>query len=120
PGPAVQTASNETLRLATIEDPEGTSVPDDFTVTVDWGDGNITSAIVAATSPITFDVLGSHPYSAVGSYSVQVTVSKAGIAPQIVSTSIDVAAHMPLQVSTQPLVLNGQTASSFIVATVTN
>ncbi|HET6880071.1 MAG TPA: TIGR03118 family protein [Pirellulales bacterium] len=82
-------------QVATFVD--GNPNPDlnDFTATVDWGDGTLTSGLVSNVLGTTFAVAGSHTYAAAGNDTITVTIKDAGGSKAVVSetavvTDIDV------------------------------
>jgi hypothetical protein len=65
--------------VAGVTDSNPYGITNDFTATIDWGDGASSSgAIVAAITPGQFDVVGSHTYSQQGLYVVLVTIQDVG------------------------------------------
>jgi hypothetical protein len=61
--------------VATFNSTIPMSTPADFTATVRWGDGSMSSGVIG-TSGSAFTVSGSHTYAAAGSYTIQVTISQ--------------------------------------------
>jgi cyclophilin family peptidyl-prolyl cis-trans isomerase len=59
--------------VATFTDVDPNGKPGDFAARIDWGDGTVTTGIVAA-SGTGFQVLGSHTYATSGQYPVKVTL----------------------------------------------
>lgn len=49
--------------------------PSDFTASIDWGDGYSSVTTVTDAGPGTFDVLGTHTYTAAGTYTFDVQVT---------------------------------------------
>jgi len=62
--------------VATFTDGDASTTPDDFTASIDWGDGNSSNGIITAgAGGGSFTVAGSHTYADNGSYTVQVSVT---------------------------------------------
>jgi N-acetylneuraminic acid mutarotase len=72
----VNSAEGQTFHGAvaffTYEEPSARA--DDFSASIDWGDGVSTSGAIAANGNSGFDVIATHAYAEAGVYSVQVTV----------------------------------------------
>jgi hypothetical protein len=60
--------------LASLSDAGGLEPSSDYTVTIDWGDGQISAGIVDGAG----NVSGSHTYASAGSYSATVTATDDG------------------------------------------
>ncbi len=69
------TALNNVL-VAEFTEPDAADGANEFSVSINWGDGNSSSGTVVEVGPGLFAVYGSHTYAAAGSYSVQVEVSQ--------------------------------------------
>jgi uncharacterized protein (TIGR03118 family) len=103
--------------LATFVD--GNPNPDlsDFSATVDWGDGTVTSGVVSNVLGATFAVAGSHTYATVGNKSVTVTINDAGGSKSVVTdtavvTDIDaLGATLVAIAPTQGTLFTGAVAS---------
>jgi RHS repeat-associated protein len=61
--------------LAYFTDTNAGAAADDFTATIDWGDGGTSSGTVTADPRGGFDVSGSHTYAATGTYAVSVAIA---------------------------------------------
>ncbi len=61
--------------LDTFTDTDPSSIPGDFTATIDWGDGTRSAGTIASGPGGTFVVTGSHAYSEAGNYTAEVTVA---------------------------------------------
>jgi hypothetical protein len=61
--------------VATFTDSDPNANPADFTANINWGDGIQTPTTVTAAGPGTFDVLGTHTYTAAGNYTFGVQVT---------------------------------------------
>jgi len=80
-----------TALVATFTDSDPASVAGDFNVAINWGDGIITPGAVSASMGGGFAVDGTHTYLTAGSYPVTVTISDAGGASAIVTTTATVS-----------------------------
>ena len=77
--PTPQEGRSFTGAVATFTDPNPFLTAADFTATVDWGDGTADNAAVAAGANGAFDVVGTHTYLVVGTYTTTVAIdSKRG------------------------------------------
>jgi large repetitive protein len=74
---ALKANSTGTLVLATFSDANLAAGVNDFTASIDWGDGTTASAgtVGAGTTAAHFTVSGSHTYAAAGTFSVKVTIT---------------------------------------------
>lgn len=68
-------ATTMTVVTFTDADPNGTS--SDYTASIAWGDGTISTGTITSTSS-GFTVTGTHAYSATGNYTATATISDAG------------------------------------------
>ncbi len=64
--------------LATLADANPNATADEFTATIDWGDGTTSAGTVAANADGSFGVSGTHTYAEEGSYPVTVSVLDLG------------------------------------------
>ena len=78
--------------VAHIGDADPNGVVGDYSALIDWGDGSTPSAGSFAVSGGTFQVSGSHTYTAVGTYSTQITIRDAGGASITLGGTATVAA----------------------------
>jgi len=62
--------------LAKIVDANPFSKPSDYTVTIDWGDGEITLGTVGASTGDGFPTLGVHTFNTVGTFHVLITITE--------------------------------------------
>ncbi len=62
--------------VATFSDDAGAGSVDDYTATVDWGDGRVTPGKVRATPNGEFSVLGTHTYSDPETFPISVRVTR--------------------------------------------
>jgi hypothetical protein len=92
PGFGVNQSSGP-LEVATFTDGNPTAPLSDFSALIDWGDGSSSAGTI--TQPggtgTTFDVSGSHTYTASGTYTVTVDISDVGGSTGTASDSADVA-----------------------------
>ncbi|HJT36557.1 MAG TPA: TIGR03118 family protein, partial [Pirellulales bacterium] len=63
-----------TVTVATFHDADTASLPGDFSATIDWGDGTITTGVVSGGAG-TFSVSGTHGYADEGTFTVRVTLA---------------------------------------------
>ena len=64
--------------VASVSDPNSGDTPANLSAIINWGDGSPASAGTITGGNGTFNVAGSHTYAAGGSYTVTVTVTRAG------------------------------------------
>src|SRR5262245_35737773 len=77
-----------TLTVATFTDANPQATAADFTATIDWGDGFITTGTVVANNSGGFSVTGGHAYADEGQYKVGVAiVDDGGSTASIISTA---------------------------------
>jgi hypothetical protein len=91
-----------TQTMATFTDANPFPNIDDFTATIDWGDGSTSSGTITAdpSVPGQFDVTDTHDYSETGTIPVNVTIADAGGS----SVSASSSAHI------NSLIVNGDSA----------
>jgi virginiamycin B lyase len=87
--PGWNVAYNGPVASFTDNNPNGTAT--DFTATIDWGDGGTSPGTVSANTAGGFDVGGSHTYTAVGSYTVAVSIQDVGGAALTVNGTAQVS-----------------------------
>ncbi len=63
--------------VATIKDPNTSATPSAYSATINWGDGSSSAGTITGGNG-TFNVTGSHPYAAGGTYPVAVTITSVG------------------------------------------
>jgi len=73
-GPANSTVGGT---VATITDPNTSATPAAYSATINWGDGTTSPGTIAGGNG-TFNVTGSHAYTAGGTYPVAVTITSVG------------------------------------------
>ncbi len=71
-------ASSFTTVIATIVDDNPFSTAGDFTASIDWGDGQVTSGTVIVAPLGGYQVLGTHTYATIGTFSTTVTIRETG------------------------------------------
>jgi subtilase family serine protease len=62
------------VAVANFTDPTGSQPVSDYTATIAWGDGAVTSGTIVADGGNTYTVLGSHTYINAGTYTLTVSV----------------------------------------------
>jgi hypothetical protein len=72
--------------VATISDPNTTATTSAYSATINWGDGTTSPGTVSGGNG-SFTVSGSHPYAAVGTYPVAVTITSANLGSSTVTDS---------------------------------
>jgi N-acetylneuraminic acid mutarotase len=78
--------------LASFTDADSGATAGDYTATIYWGGGQVSTGTVQANQTGGFDVSGAHTYSAAGGYSIRVHVADAGGAAVDIAASAQVAA----------------------------
>ena len=73
-GPAGSTVGGT---VATITDPNTSATPSAYTATINWGDGSSSAGTITGGNG-SFNVAGTHAYSAGGSYPIAVTITSVG------------------------------------------
>ena len=84
--------------VATFTDPSGVGPVADYAATIDWGDGTAADAGTITLNPNTgvYTVTGTHTFATPGTFSMVVTITKAGLAPAIVQPVATVSNAVPL------------------------
>jgi len=81
----------ENQQLATFTDPNGALPSADYAATIDWGDGSSSTAVVTPDAAGgLFSVFGSHVYAAVGSFTIDVSIAREGLAAVTVADGAQV------------------------------
>jgi PKD repeat protein len=75
--PAAVEGSSFSGPVASFTDPTPNAVPGDFSVDIDWGDGDTGTGTIAAGPSGGFEVSGTHTYHAVGKYPFSLSISAA-------------------------------------------
>lgn len=73
--------------VATFTDTNQLAQASDFTATINWGDGQITSGTVALSPTQGFQVAGSHTYARVGAFPVAVKIQHLGKDPGVLGAT---------------------------------
>jgi hypothetical protein len=110
------TAGN--FALANFTDTNASYAADEYTATVDWGDGNQDVATVTGSNGV-FSVVDAHTYAEDGSYTATVTITDPnGISTQTVSDLVSVAdaALTPMSSGASLEVTQGVAANGLAVA----
>ena len=108
-----------TSTVATFTDPNRFLKAGDFTATVDWGDGSADNAAIAADPNGGFDVVGTHTYLVVGSYTTTAVIdSKRGATTTTVGKAF--VQDAPLTSSGASLTVVAGATFSGVVATFTD
>jgi hypothetical protein len=84
--------------LADLDDSGGLLPASDYTVTIDWGDGDTTAGAVNSSG----EVVGAHTYAAAGSYSPTVTVLDKGGQSAHTTATVNVSAPTTPPPTTPP------------------
>ena len=91
--------------LATFTDANPGATVDDFTATIDWGDGTTSAGTIiahgAAPNGVVFSVAGTHLYIEEGTYPIQVSIKDVGGSETFAVTQA-VIADAPLTAATPP------------------
>jgi hypothetical protein len=95
-GATLNGTAGETVfgNLATFTHGQSGEAADDFTATIDWGDGSSSAGTVSQAGG-TYTVAGSHTYSAGGTFSIQVTILDDGVSTPIDSSAVIAATGTP-------------------------
>jgi autotransporter-associated beta strand protein len=123
PPAATAGTSTGTVSVATFSDANLNPDINDFTATIDWGDGtSATSGAIIDNHNGTFSVQGSHTYSAAGSFTLAVTVHDTGGASTSGSAPITVSPGAGLRFLslTPPSPAEGTSTGVTTLATFTN
>jgi hypothetical protein len=82
------TVSGDVARFSTEN---ALAMPSDFSATIRWGDGSVTSGQIIAIAPMIFDVNASHIYTTSGTFPVSVTVQSVDKVQSSTSGTVTVA-----------------------------
>jgi hypothetical protein len=96
-----------TFLVATATDLNPLAKATDFNATIDWGDGQVTTGTVLATSGQHFLIIGTHTYASSGSFTMHVTVNDAVPAGDVPGSTVTAAgiAHIAPSVIVLPPVI---------------
>jgi hypothetical protein len=76
--PILASKSLDGYTIVRFEDADPTSKPSDYSITIDWGDGNTSSGKAEPSSLGGFNVIGSHDYASSGPYRATVRINDVG------------------------------------------
>jgi hypothetical protein len=107
-----------TSAVATFTDPDPGATAGDFSATITWGDGNVSTGTISANGT-GFTVTGCNTYVESGNFTVNVTILDEGTNPGTASPSATVA-EAPLTINGTSLTLQTATAFTGTVATFTD
>ena len=102
--------------VATFSDADPNASLSDYTATIDWGDGQTSTADIAQATTGGFLVSGSHTYIDEGSYTVSVQIADAG-GSSVTATSSAVVADAALSAQGTGIAATEGAAFSGVVAT---
>lgn len=88
---AVENAALANVQVATFDSFNASDTPDEFTATIDWGDGQSSTGVISRVAGSLFRVRGSHTYQEGGDYTVLVTIDQAGVGSASASQIVRVA-----------------------------
>jgi streptogramin lyase len=77
--------------VATFADANPNGAAGDYSATIDWGDGTLTSSGSLSATGGAFSVAGNHTYSQPGSFDIEVTISDAGGGQAVIASLVTVA-----------------------------
>jgi N-acetylneuraminic acid mutarotase len=80
------------VKLASFTDADPAALGSDYTATIYWGDGQVSTGTVQANQSGGFDVSGAHTYAAAGNAAIDVHVADAGGAALDIAASAQIAA----------------------------
>ena len=110
-----------TAVIATFNDADPNGSAADYTTTITWGDGDVTSGTVTPdrSTPGQFDVSGSHTYASAGPFAIMVAIHDQGTAQAIADGNIMAVAGAVNAQGISVAAVEGQ-AFSGVVATFTD
>lgn len=91
--------------IGSFQDVNSASVPGDFSVRIDWGDGqtsigSVSTAATGQTGSLRYNVIGSHLYAAPGNYGVKATIVRTASGQRV-------ATNATANVLAQPITARG-------------
>ena len=118
--PATEGQSLNNVVVATFTESDLGNVTNDFTASINWGDG--TAASIGTIQPNGgtngYNILGSHTYAAAGTYTVDVTLTDLGSTgtTTVAGTTINVTSNGPVNSTPNPIVSTASTAAAPLIA----
>jgi hypothetical protein len=105
--------------LGTLTDLNPLATPDDFTVTIDWGDGGKTPGTLQPTGKGAFNIAGTHAYNSAGARTLTVTVTGEGgrVATANPLITVDAPRAPALSATGQPIATKEGQGFNGVVAT---
>ncbi len=74
----VKKGQSTTVVLGSVTDTNRLASAGDFTVQISWGDGQTSAGLLRPNAKGGFDIVGTHTYSVLGSFTLQVTITETG------------------------------------------
>ncbi len=108
--PIIQEGTQFSGAVATFSDLDPAGTPSDYTATITWGDGVTTLGSIVPGTPGLFNVLGTHTFEEVGTYTVSVVIADAGGATTT-AVSTFIITDAPLLVAPIPPITETQAQS---------
>src|SRR5207248_2482109 len=78
-----ENADTGTQTVASFVDPAGSEAVGDYSASIDWGDGNVTSGNITDQGGGLFTVDGANTYADEGSYTITVTITHDTATPDL-------------------------------------
>jgi hypothetical protein len=116
---ATEGATSGSQAVATFTDPAGAQPVGDYTATMTWGDGNVSSGTVTVSNNV-FTVSGANTYAEEGTYSVSVSITDGGAPASVVTSTAKVADAVPIITAATISPFEGAAFSNLTVATFTD
>ncbi len=105
--------------VATFTESDLGNTAADFTASINWGDGSAASAgTIEPTGAGSYDILGSHTYTATGTFTVNVTLTDNGStgSTTVAGTTINVTSTGPVNSIPNPIVSTTNVAAAPLTA----
>jgi hypothetical protein len=77
--------------VAVFRDPGTDGTVSDYAATINWGDGQTSTATIQAKGGVIFAVVGSHTYAVAGTYTIKATITDVGGASTTVISTANVS-----------------------------